>query len=249
MDETAIKNRLVERGTGLFAAPRKPSRFTGIEEADRLLNDIDAHPHAFVLASLMDRQIKAERAWLIPYRFQEKIGSLSMAALSALTLDRVRDLMSKPEPLHRFVENMSGIFFAGIKRIVEVYDGHASAIWAGQPSSATVVYRFLEFDGAGPKIATMAANILARDFKVPFSDYFSVDVSPDVHIGRVFWRLGLTPKGAGPEQLVYRARSLHPEFPGLLDLPAWEIGRAWCKPSEPRCHLCYMNDICVGARR
>ena len=249
MDETAIKSRLVQHGTALFAAPRKPSRFTGIEEADRLLNDLETHPHAFVLASLMDRQIKAERAWLIPYKFREKIGSISMADLSALSLDQVRDIMSNPEPLHRFVENMSGIFFAGIKRIAEVYDGCASAIWAGRPSSATVVYRFLEFDGAGPKIATMAANILARDFKVPFSDYLSIDVSPDVHIGRVFSRLGLTERGAGPQQIIYRARSLHPEFPGLLDLPVWEIGRTWCKPKAPICHLCYMNDVCVEARR
>src|SRR5690554_7296394 len=62
--------------------------------------------------------------------------------------------------------------------------------WRGNPSSAAVVYRFLQFDGVGPKIATMATNILARDFKIPMSDYYSVDISTDVHILRVLRRSG-----------------------------------------------------------
>ena len=50
--------------------------------------------------------------------------------------------------------------------------------------------RRLEFRGAGPKIATMAANLLARHLKVPFSDYYSIDISVDVQVRRVLSRLG-----------------------------------------------------------
>ncbi|MDH3639691.1 MAG: iron-sulfur cluster loop, partial [Gammaproteobacteria bacterium] len=102
-----------------------------------------------------------------------------------------------------------------------------SRIWKSKPSSATVVYRFLEFEGIGPKISTMNANILARHFKIEFSDYYSVDVSSDVHVRRVFERLGLIPAGASNAQVIFRARSLHPSFPGLMDFPAWDIGRQW----------------------
>ena len=143
---------------------------------------------------------------------------------------------------------MAGYFFAAVHQIQGQYDGDVSRIWADQPPSATVVYRFLEFRGVGPKIATMAANILARDFNIRFSDYFSIDISADVHVRRVFERLGLAPEDATVDQLVYRARSLHPEFPGLMDLPAWEIGRNWCKPNNRDCLSCYITDLCPSAR-
>jgi len=71
----------------------------------------------------------------------------------------------------------------------------------------------------------MAANILARDFKVPLSDYYSIDTSVDVQVSRVFERLGLIEPKSSIERVVYRARALHPEFPGLLDYPAWKVGR------------------------
>ena len=97
MDETAIKNRLVEHGKNLFNAPRELNQFTKVAKADRLLNDLDDHPHAFVLACIMDRQIRAERAWMIPFQFQEKIGDFSMTKLKTLSSADIHRLMSEPE--------------------------------------------------------------------------------------------------------------------------------------------------------
>ena len=248
MNEKAIRNRLVEHGEKLFRAPKQLIRFTGNKKADLLLNDLKKHPHAFVLACLMDRQIKAERAWLIPYLISQKIRGFSMKRLSALSAEDVRRLMSKPEPLHRFVDKMAVNFYRAIKRIANAYNNNAALIWLDKPSSAEVVYRFLEFDGVGPKIASMAANILARDFKIPFADYYSIDISADVHIRRVFGRLGLCATDATVEQVIYKARALYPDFPGMMDLPCWEIGRNWCKSREPECSVCYMNDLCPTAK-
>lgn len=249
MNEGAIRERLIEHGRALFAKPRTSVEFAKLAAADLLLNDLERHPHAFVLACVMDRQIKAERAWLIPYRISEKLGGFSMDALAKLSQTEVSRLMSKPEPLHRFTEIMSRLFHAAVHRISKEYAGDASRIWANRPSSAEVVYRFLQFDGVGPKIATMASNILARDFTVPFSDYYSIDISADVHVRRVFGRLGLCPSDATVEQLVYKARALHPEFPGIMDLPSWEIGRIWCKARDPVCSACYMQDFCPFAAK
>jgi endonuclease III len=249
MSEAAIRDRLVERGQRLFAAPKETIGFSDQAAADRLLNDLDNCPHAFVLGCVMNRQIKAKRAWLIPYAVSERLGGFSMEALSRLSRVEVKGAMSKPEPLHHFVNTMSGLFWSAVQLIATRYEGDASRIWAGKPSSAAVVYRFLEFEGIGPKIASMAANILAREFKVPLADYYSIDVSADVHVRRVFARLELAAPDATVEQLVYRARALHPEFPGLMDMPSWEIGRRWCKPRGPLCADCYMNDLCPRAKR
>lgn len=221
--------------------------YTGIEESDAMLNDLEKYPHAFVLACIMDRQMKAEKAWLIPYKISKKIGGFSIERLKELSQDNVHELMITPEPLHRFVDKMSKHFYSAIQRIVNQYHGNAALIWSDKPSSAEVVYRLLEFDGVGPKIATMAANILAREFKIPFSDYFSIDISADVHVRRVFIRLGLCKADATVEQVIYKARSLFPEFPGLMDFPCWEIGKNWCTAREVNCSKCYMNDVCPTA--
>ncbi len=249
-NDTWISDQLVEHGKQLFNAPKELVRFTPDAAANALLNDLTGHPHAFVLACVMDRQVKAERAWLIPYRFQQKLGGdFSIQRLASLTLSDVKKLMSEPEPLHRFADKMGDYFYAALQRIVKQYDSDASRILRDKPSSADVVYRFLEFEGVGPKIASMAANILAREFKLPFADHYSIDISADVHVRRVFGRLGLTTADASVEQLIFRARGLCPEFPGLMDLPAWEIGRQWCKPKNPQCTACYLSKKCPTGGR
>ncbi|HWB09921.1 MAG TPA: hypothetical protein VG826_11880 [Pirellulales bacterium] len=244
MSHHEITDVLVERGRRLFDGPPNFIEFTKVREADELLNDLTLHPHAFVLACVMDRQIRAEKAWLIPFRFAQKLGTFDFSRLATLTLDETRELMTKPEPLHRYTEEMSKNFHAAVVVLRQKYAGDAAKMWADCPSSADVVYRFLELRGVGPKIATMAANILAREFKIPFRDFYSIDVSADVHVRRVFGRLRLINEGDSLEAVVYRARALHPEFPGLLDYPAWEIGRRWCRPQAPLCGECYMRDLC-----
>jgi endonuclease III len=249
MNEKSIRNRLVEKGEELFNKPRSRFQPTGVPEADALQNDLDNHPHAFVLACVMDRQDKTEKASLIPYRLSEKLGGFSMQQLAPLSEAEVKRLMTQPKPLHRYADKMSRFLYLAVQWIAKRYGGDAASIWAGTPPSAEVVYRFLEFDGVGPKIANMAANILVRDLKVLLADRSSIDISADVHVRRVFARLGLCT--AGPpkevERVIYKARALHPEYPGMMDLPSWEIGRKWCKAPGPECSACYMNDLCPNA--
>lgn len=93
-------------------------------------------------------------------------------------------------------------------------------------------------------LRAMAANILAREFKIPMKDYICIDISPDVHVKRVFKRLGFIPEDASNDELIYCARDLNPYYPGIFDLSCWEIGREWCKPQKPNCQNCYLNEHC-----
>jgi hypothetical protein len=72
-----IVNILIEKGNELFKQPYKYIEFTKNKESDKLLNNLQDFPYAFVLACVMDRQIKAERAWLIPYEISEEIKNLN----------------------------------------------------------------------------------------------------------------------------------------------------------------------------
>jgi len=235
---------LIQKGKELFNRPYKKIKFTKNPEADELLNNLKDYPHAFVLACIMDRQMKAENAWLIPYKISQEIGTFQFPKLLSLNLNEIREMFKKKN-LHRFDEIMSKFFYLAIQKIHTDYNNDASNIWKEKPKSATVVRRFLEFEGVGIKIASMAANILAREFKIQMQDYMCVDISPDRHVKRVFKRLGLISTNTNNDELIYCARELNPEYPGIFDLPAFNIGRNYCHPKNPKCEICYLNKYCA----
>ncbi|MFC1559078.1 hypothetical protein ACFL39_00620 [Gemmatimonadota bacterium] len=245
--ERLICNLLIEKGETLFRARRAFFPFTKHPEADKLMNNLEEFPHAYVLGCIMDKQVTAERAWIIPYRISERIGGCEFERFRRLTQSRLKTIMTKPELMHRF-KNIAPIeLYKGIQLIAHKYNGDASLIWSNKSTSKEVYQRFLEFKGIGQKIASMATNGLTRHFKIKYSEYTSVDISADVHVKRVFGRLGLTHEGVNEEQVIKRARELHPEFPGLLDFPTWEIGRKWCHASNTSCQSCYMNSVCTSS--
>ena len=53
---------------------------------------------------------------------------------------------------------------------------------------------------------------------------------------------GLVRQNARKEELMYVARELNPAYPGIFDLPAWNIGSEFCKPTNPECSTCYLNN-------
>ncbi len=242
-DQEQIIDILVEQGNVNLIEPRGNVGFTGNIDADDLLDDISGHPHAFVLGCVMDRQIRADRAWIIPYRFSCELGGFEFERLLKLGQGWITNFFTQ-HSLHRFPNRMADNFYRAVQLIHQKYHDDAANIWADTPASATVVRRFLEFKGVGPKISTMAANVLVKVFKVPFADTTCIDISPDVQVMRVFARLGLVDEGASNDEVIYRARELNPEYPGIFDEVVWETGEGWCRPSNPRCGECFLNEYC-----
>jgi endonuclease III len=177
VDIQKIKSILLAEGNRLLNSESSFLEFSSNKEYNTLLADIEHYPHAFVIGCLMDRQVKAEVAWGIPFHLLQQLGDFHFSTLACLSQDDCITHMTSPAPLHRFPTVMGQNLFFTVQRIKDQYGGDASNIWKGNLSSAEIVCRFLQFAGVGPKIATMATNILARDFKIPMSDYYSIDIS------------------------------------------------------------------------
>lgn len=198
---------------------------TGNQEAEQMLHDLKNTPHHFVLACVMDRQIRASRAWLIPYKIGHEIGGFEFERYESLAVRDATALFGRGK-YHRFNDMMARCFVSAVGRIRSEYDGDASKIWSGEPSCAAVIRRFLEFDGVGIKIATMATNILIRELGVELRDKSAIDISPDSQVMKYFIKQGLLRKEASIPELIYLARELSPDYPGRLDALAWFGGRA-----------------------
>ena len=46
------------------------------------------------------------------------------------------------------------------------------------------------------------------------------------------------------DKIIYKAREMCPEFPGIIDYSLWEIGRKWCRPNDPECKNCIVTSEC-----
>ena len=235
--------KLIIRGNDFVTQPSRKIEFSHNDESDTLINDLQGYPHAFVIGRLMDLQLNAHKNWMIPDKIRKVMKGFDLFELYQLSLDEVIKIFSQHK-LHRFHDRMAKIFYLAVDRIYHIYQSDASKIWQNSPSSATVVRRFLEFFGCSPKMASAAANTLYRDFKVPLKDYYSIDLSPDGNVKKVFKRTGLVSKYAKNEEYIYAARELHPEYPGVFDMACQEIAVKWCRIKNPLCIKCYLNKIC-----
>ena len=224
-----------------------------VEPAARnLVNDLDGYPHAFVLACIADRQTKADIAWNLPHVICEAVGDFEFNTLRQLPESQWASVLASSG--HRLAKEMQRRLPAAVRHIGDRYGGDASRIWADGSSGAAVARRFLAFDGVGPKIAIMAANILIRDFDIALRAP-KPDIAVDTHVLRVFERLGLldtlehselgSTRDKQQHRLQLRARELNPEWPGELDWPVWFVGRTWCHARfPPECEQCDMASVC-----
>lgn len=245
-----IINYLIEKGENLrkekiqdrkfYVNKDNPTLENGVNE---LLRNIDKYPHAIVLGCLLTRKTRAEKSMETPYMISQEIGGFEFSHLLKLSQKEIADIFDKHRFSHYYKVDAE-TFYLAIQKIHKDYNDDASNLWNDCPSSATIVKRIREFKGAGQKIGSMIPNILVREFKIKLKDYHYIDISYDTHIETVFKRLGIVPTDAGMDDVVYRARELYPDYPGVFDLPCWEIGKSYCFEKNPNCEECEMREVC-----
>lgn len=243
-DEKALTEKLIAMGNAeLEKAKTQTTSFGVPPEVSVWITDLENYPHLFLLACIADRQVKAEKAWSIPYNMHLLFGDVSFEALEKL---KTRDWLAVTKKAgHRFQKTIADALELGIKRIRTQYDGDAANIWNDKPSSAELIQRLREFDGVGQKIAAMTAQILVRDFGIEYTDYKRLDIAVDVHTRRVMKRLGLVDSKDTDQEIIFKARQMNPDFPGVFDLPLWKVGRNFCFETSPNCNKCLLNRSCL----
>ncbi len=238
--ENEINILLSKRSIELLEEPTNNQRFTSNSKADDL---IKTTPLAFLIACIMDRQVVSEKAWEIPYEIKKITETLDINVLKNITIGEWQQIFAKHR-LHGWLrKSMADNLYYGIQLICDKYDSKPENIWNDNSSASTVIKRFSEFRGIGQKISTMAVNILARNLKVIFKDLRGIDVSVDVHVKRVMQRLSLV-NTDDCNVIINKARHLNPDYPGIIDLSLWEIGKNYCHTENPECNICFMNHIC-----
>ena len=70
-----------------------------------------------------------------------------------------------------------------------------------------------------------------------------IDIAYDVHIRRIFLRMGLVDND-NQNNILEAARKINPGFPGELTTPFWSIGRNFCHATNPECIRCPFNNCC-----
>ena len=213
--------------------------FTPDPAADALIRE---DPFAFLLAVISDMGIRAERAWALPYLLRTRLGYLSPGGIAA-NPEAVRAAVQQAPKLHRFVNIVPDWLVQAAQIVLDRYGGDAGRLWADAPTAVELRRRLEAFPGIGQKKAAMAVEILARDLGQPLRELTGSDVAYDVHLRRVFLRTGLAEHDE-VDHMVAVARALYPDRPGALDLPAWDIGRRWCRPVGPDCRACPLNTAC-----
>ncbi len=227
--------------------------FSGMSAADELL---ERDANAFLIGVLFTQGIPAERAWQAPYLLRERLGTLDPGYLSEHP-DEVRAAVQRPPMLHRFKETLPRWIVSAAARLEADYGGDAAAIWApgahvldGSRATGRVRrHRAQEGRHGGRDSSLGTSGSRLRAGRPDRSRSTSMCAVSSCAAG---WSKKTRAK------LSRRAAARWaPDAPGLLDLPAWLIGREACRPRAPHCDECRLGrglpspcvDQAAGCRR
>ena len=210
--------------------------------ADRVPKEVLSDSFAFLIGAAFNSGMPSEKAWEIPLCIKKK-GMLDAAKLAAMEKRELERLLESLPIKPRWGLEEGSKTLKTAARLVMAHGGDATAIWRNaSPREAT--RKLQRIHGVGPGIASMVVRMLRDNLDMFYGQEHEIDVKADVYVNRVFKRAGLTETDSA---VINAARELHPEYPGALDWPAWDIGNRWCFPSGPNCAACPLTAVCPRA--
>ncbi len=199
--------------------------------------------NAFIIGLISDQSVKAELAWSLPYNLYKRLGCFDFEfIINNYNVYDIEKIIKDKPALHRFPSRMANYIYEAMKMIVYNYDGDASNIWKDKDAEK-IIERFEDFKGISHKKASLGTLLLVRDMDIDLIKKEKIDIAYDVHIRRLFLRIGLVLDDK-MEDVLSSARKIKPEFPGELTTSFWTIGRKYCHSSKPDCDRCPLNNCC-----
>jgi uncharacterized HhH-GPD family protein len=214
-----------------------PASFTSTPEANQLILD---DPFAFLLGVVFDQCIPAEYAWRAPHDLQQRLGHLDPFRIAKDHESVRRAIGSTPM---RSADGMSAKVVSVAQFVCDRYHGDVEIIWRNNPTARDVHDQLSQIPGIGPQKAAMAVQMLRRDCGAAIRDVPGSDIAFDTHARRVLLRTGLAEVDElGHMQAV--VRDADPTRGAGIGLPAWQIGRTWCRAEIRWCESCPLTAAC-----
>ncbi|HIS91343.1 MAG TPA: endonuclease III [Candidatus Faecisoma merdavium] len=209
------------------------------EEKKFIFTDLNA----FIIGLIADQSVKAEIAWSLPYKLSQRMGGFDIAEiLKKYNQEDLENFIKTKPALHRYPSRMSNYIYNAFLELYKNYNSKAENIWNNK-TAAEIVETLETFKGISHKKASLGTLILVRDLGINILDKENIDIAYDIHIRRLFLRLGLVEMDI-QEEILKVAQRLYPEFPGKLTTAFWTIGREICRPTDPSCLICPLHNCC-----
>lgn len=209
------------------------------EECDFITNNMNA----FLFGLIADSSVKAEIAWSLPYRLQERLHHFDLNRIASMEIEELIGIIKEKSALHRYPSNIAKYLKSAAELLISKYQSDASNIWENGVRAADIVQRLEEFKGISHKKAALGSLLLVRDLGIDIKDKENINIAYDIHIRRICLRTGFCTKDT-IEDVTMTGKRICPEFPGRLTSSFWAIGRDICRPSNPLCNDCPLDDVC-----
>ena len=221
-------------------------------EAQKFLK---AHPFALIVASQFNMGKKAWKAWRAPLLIASEVGKRnfrpsSIAEMHSSTLAaiiRKTRLGARNLPADRAARNLKELS----RIICDNYRNKAQRIWEGAKNLSDLRKRLTELPGFGVKIVNLTLKMFLELGMIPnirktSENLRKLNVAPDVHVRRVFYRSGLSPTMNNTD-ILKKANEIFPKMPVALDT-AWLIGNEYCFKTDPECIDCPLKTTTTGKK-
>ena len=211
----------------------------GKDECEFIKNDMNA----FLFGLISDQSVKAELAWSLPYRLKQRLGQFDLQQIAEMQISDLEKTLKEKPALHRYPSNIAKYLIAASQLLLDCYNGDASNIWSKGTSAAEIVKRLESFKGISHKKAALGSLLLVRDLGIEIADKENINLAYDIHIRRICLRTGLSDNDT-LDNVIAAGKKIFPDFPGRLTSSFWAIGRDICRPSDPQCSKCPLDQVC-----